>query len=97
MSATTPVTFLDPTAESGAPVQPYELFADTSGPIRVGLVANAFPDGSRFMHKLEDALASAMPKASFLHYQKPNVAPVTEAQIAVITEECDVVVAAWGH
>jgi len=92
-----PVTFLDPTAEGGLEVEPYELFADTSGPIVVGLVSNAFPDGTEFMHKLESELAAAMPRATFRHYQKPNVAPVTDEQVAAITEECDVVLAAWGH
>ena len=92
-----PVTFLEPTAERGIAVEPYELFADTSGPLTVGLVSNAFPDGTEFMHKLEAELANAMPQATFHHYQKPNVAPVTDEQVAVITEECDVVLAAWGH
>ena len=92
-----PVTFLDPTAESGLEIEPYELFADTNSPITVGLVSNAFPDGTEFMHKLESELAAVMPRASFRHYQKPNVAPVTDEQVAVITEECDVVLAAWGH
>ncbi|MYA01780.1 MAG: hypothetical protein F4038_09840 [Chloroflexi bacterium] len=92
-----PVTFLDPTAEGGLEIEPYELFADTSDPITVGLVSNAFPDGTEFMHKLESELAAAMPQATFRHYQKPNVAPVTDEQVAVITEECDVVLAAWGH
>ena len=92
-----PVTFLDPTAESGLEVEPYELFADTSAPITVGLLSNAFPDGTEFMHKLEAELADIMPQASFRHYQKPTVAAVTEDLIPVITEECDVVLAAWGH
>ena len=92
-----PVTFLEPTAERGIAVEPYELFADTSGPLTVGLVSNAFPDSTEFMYKLEVELANAMPQATFRHYQKPNVAPVTDEQVAVITEECDVVLAAWGH
>ena len=37
-----------------------------------------FPDGTLFMHKLEAKLATAMPQAAFRHYQKPNVAPVTD-------------------
>ncbi len=91
------VTFLDPTAEGGIPVEPYELFADTSGPIRIGLLANAFPDGVKFMDNLESELASALPQAALLRYQKPNVAPVTGELIDAITEECDAVLAAWGH
>ena len=92
-----PVTFLEPTAERGIDLEPYELFIDTSGPITVGLISNAFPDGTEFMHKLETELAALMPQASFRHYQKPNVAAVTGDLITVITEECDVVLAAWGH
>ena len=91
------VTFLEPAAEGGVPVVPYELFADTSGRITVGLISNAFPDGTLFMHKLETELAIAMPQATFRHYQKPNVAPVTRDLVDAITEECDVVLAAWGH
>ena len=92
-----PVTFLDPTAEAGKPAEPYELFIDTSGPIRLGLLANAFPDGVEFMDKLEAELATALPQATFRRYKKPNVAPVTEDLIEAITEECDAVLAAWGH
>ena len=92
-----PVTFLDPTAESGVPVEAYELFADTSGPIQIGLLANAFPDGVKFMDNLESELATALPQASFRRYQKPNVAPVASELAEAITEECDAVLAAWGH
>ena len=92
-----PVTFLDPTAEAGKPVEAYELFADTSRPLTIGLLANAFPDGVEFMDKLESELATALPQASFRRYKKPNVAPVTSDLIEAITEECDAVIAAWGH
>ncbi len=92
-----PVTFLEPTAERGIDLEPYELFIDTSGPITVGLISNAFPDGTEFMHKLESELAAIMPQATFRHYQKPNVAAVTDEQVDVISQECDAVLAAWGH
>ena len=92
-----PVTFLNPTAEAGKPVEPYELFIDTSAPIRLGLLANAFPDGVEFMDKLEAELATALPQATFHRYKKPNVAPVTGDLIDAIIEECDAVLAAWGH
>jgi hypothetical protein len=91
------VTFLDPAAEEGVDAEPYELFADTSQPLRLALIANSFPDGTRFMDKLEEVLAELLPTATLRRYQKPNVAPVTEEQIEAITEECDAVVSAWGH
>lgn len=49
------------------------------------------------MHKLESELAAVMPQATFRHYQKPNVAAVADELVDVIGEECDAVLAAWGH
>ena len=91
------VTFLEPTAERGVEIAPYELFADTSGPLRIGLLANAFPDGTRFMDKLEAVLSESLPLAAFQRYQKPDVGVVADDLAAQIIEECDVVLAAWGH
>ena len=92
-----PVTFLEPTAERGIEVEPYELYIDTSSPIRVGLLANAFPDGTRFMDKLEAVLSESLPLAAFQRYQKPDVGVVADDLAAQIIDECDVVLAAWGH
>jgi hypothetical protein len=91
------VLYLDPTAEAPIPAEAYELFANTDGPLTIGLVANSFPDGTRFMDKLELALNEARPNATIRRYQKPSVLPVTDEQLAAITSECDAAIAAWGH
>lgn len=91
------VTYLDPTAEAPIPAEAYELFANVEGPITIGLVANSFPDGTRFMDKLELALNEARPNVTIRRYQKPSVLPVTDEQLGAITSECDAAIAAWGH
>jgi hypothetical protein len=91
------VTYLDPTAEEGVPVEAYELFLDTGVPFTLGLVANTFPDSARFMDRLEEALRAAAPQATLERYQKPSLAPVEGDQLASIVARCDAVVAGWGH
>ena len=91
------VTYLDPTAEEGVPVEAYELFLDTGRAFSLGLVANTFPDGTRFMDRLEVAIAAIAPNALIKRYQKPGLLPVEGEQFASIRSECDAVVAAWGH
>ncbi len=91
------VTYLDPTAEEGIEVEPYELFVDTQKEITIGLVANSFPDGTEFMDKLETVLGDMLPKATLRRYQKPGVLPMSDEQLAEVTSECDASIAAWGH
>jgi hypothetical protein len=91
------VTYLNPTAEAGLAVHPYELFLDTSAPFTLGLVANTFPDGARFMDKLEVTLQQLAPHAVIRRYQKPGLLPVEGEQLTAIQRECDAVVAGWGH
>ncbi len=91
------VTYLDPTAEEGVPVEAYELFLDTGRPFTLGLVANTFPDSARFMDRLEAAVKEVAPNATIRRYQKPSLAPVEGEQLESIVTQCDGVVAAWGH
>lgn len=91
--------FLDPRAEPGMPVDPYELTIDlSSGPVDIGLLANGFPDSVHFLEEVEAALASALPQARFHHYNKGNASIVApETMLGAITSECQAVVAAYGH
>jgi len=51
------ITFLDPRAEPGAPVDSYDLSVDVeAAPVTVGLVANGFPDSEEFLDQVEKAL-----------------------------------------
>lgn len=93
------ITFLDPRAEPGAPVEPYELSIDaTSAPSVIGLVANGFPDSEVFLDQVEKALAVEVPTASFRRWNKHNASAVIgDEMLAEVVEACDAVVAAYGH
>lgn len=93
------VQFLDPRADAGAAVEPYELSLDlTDGPISIGLLANGFPDSERFLDKVEKELAHLVPGATFHRYNKGNASiTVPDDMLSSIVSECSAVVAAYGH
>lgn len=93
------ITFLDPRAEPGAPVEPYELSIDAeAAPLTIGLVANGFPDSEAFLDQVEKALAVAVPAASFRRWNKNNASSViSDAMLDEVIDDCQAVVAAYGH
>ncbi len=93
------ITFLDPRAEPGAAVEPYELSIDAeAAPTTIGLVANGFPDSEAFLDQIEKALAVAVPTATFRRWNKHNASSViSDAMLDEVIAECEAVVAAYGH
>ena len=93
------VEFVDPRAEPGAPVEPYELSVDLSArPATIGLVANGFPDSESFLDQVEKALAVALPDASFRRWNKGNAsAMISDSMLDEVADDCDAVVGAYGH
>ena len=96
------VTFLDPRAEPGLPVDPYTArLADSarSSGTTIGLLANGFPDSVAFLDHVEKALADAAPVGTtFKRYDKGNASITAPGQLVeVITKECHAVVTAYGH
>ena len=92
------ITYLEPTAEKAAPPEPYTLKLDTrKRPLTLALIANSFPDSTNFMDCVERALAGLLPGATLKRYQKPTVDPINDKMLARIRQECDGVLAAWGH
>ena len=93
------VEFLDPRAEPGMPVEPYELSIDvTNGPVTIGLLANGFPDSVNFLDRVEEALTAQVPGVSFQRYDKGDASSVvSDVMLDSIVSECKAVVAAYGH
>lgn len=93
------IEFLDPRAEPGAPIEPYELSIDASAaPAVIGLVANGFPDSEAFLDQVEKALAIEVPTASFRRWNKNNASSVIGGtMLEEVVDSCDAVVAAYGH
>ena len=93
------VEFIDPRAEPGAAVDPYELSVDlTAGSPTIGLVANGFPDSESFLDQVEKALAVALPDASFRRWNKGDAsAMISDAMLDEVVESCSAMVGAYGH
>jgi hypothetical protein len=93
------VHFLDPRAEPGRSVDPYELAVDvTAGPVDVAMLANGFPDSVAFLEELEAALAERLPEARFWRWDKGNASiPAPDSMLDEISARCTVVAAAYGH
>jgi hypothetical protein len=96
------LTFLDPTAEPGLPITPYELRADlAAGDVSIGLLANSFVDSEEFLRQIAGHLADLVPGVSFNEYDKtsPTRASemISEAVAAGVRNECTAVITAYGH
>lgn len=93
------VRFLDPRAEPGRSVDPYEQAVDvTSGPVDIAMLANGFPDSVAFLEELEASLAERLPQARFWRWDKGNASiPAPDDMLTEIAARCSVVAAAYGH
>ena len=92
------ITFVDPTAESSTPPQPYAPRLDLSKrPLRIALVSNTFPDVRNFTDCVEQALIPLVNGGTVKVWQKPSTEPVTEKMLGEITAGSDAMVAFLGH
>jgi len=93
------VSFHDPRAEPGAPLESYDLAVDVAQqPTTIGLVANGFPDSEAFLDQVEKALAVAVPDATFRRWNKYNASSViSDEMLSEVVESTQAVVAAYGH
>jgi hypothetical protein len=97
-SAGTLIEFHDPRAQPETEPDSYDLTVSLDKPMAIGLVANGFPDSVRFLDHVEKALAQAIPNATFHRYDKGDASSIVGDQmLADIKDECQAVVAAFGH
>jgi hypothetical protein len=63
-----------------------------------GLLANGFPDSAAFLAGVAGSVARRFPAAGFRTVEKARPQdPLTDEQLNVLTAECDLVIAAYGH
>jgi hypothetical protein len=95
-----PVTFMDPRPPVGAGATvaaPRSRTASADGAV-FGLLANGFPDSAVFLGEVAASTARRFPSAGFRSVEKARPHdPLTEQQVNVLTTECDLVIAAYGH
>jgi hypothetical protein len=62
------------------------------------MLANGFPDSGAFLHALAASIAVLHPGSRFRFLEKSRPPDtLNDDQLQVLTGECDVVVAAYGH
>lgn len=92
------IRYVDPRAEPSRAAEPYTLSLDiASKPVTLGLIANSFPDATRFMNHVETALRAAIPTLDIVRYAKPDTSPARADMRLEIERKCDAVVSAYGH
>lgn len=66
--------------------------------VRIGLLANGFPDSMAFLDEVALALTMVIPQAVFVRVEKASPpTPLTAEQVRVLTDDCGAVIAAYGH
>lgn len=92
------IEFHDPRANPSIAATPYTLHHPLQGGVKIGLLANGFPDSEAFLDELENCLAGALPNAHIKRYNKHGAStPASDALMDDIAEQCDVFLSAYGH
>lgn len=90
--------FVDPQPAPSAPADVYDLSVPLGTGASIGLYANGFPDSVVFLDKVEAALGAQLESPNFIRFDKGNASRLaTEDEVATVAEQCDAVVAAYGH
>ena len=93
-----PISFHDPRAELGVPAQPYELYLTGDERRVFGFVSNGYPDASRLAAELELALRRDVPIIEGRYFKKETTADVLQGSLLdEVVNECDAVIALYGH
>jgi hypothetical protein len=93
------LAILDPRAEAGVPIRPYDLAADvTRRGLRVGLLSNCFFDASKLLTSVGEALGGRLEGVKVTLYECPNASLIAPPEvIAKVAAENDVAITALGH
>ncbi len=94
------IEYHNPEASVGVDAQPYELSLPLRGEdsVRIGLLANGFPDSEQFLEQVGIAIREQVPGVEIFSWNKGNASiPATDAMLAEISKQCAGVVAAYGH
>ncbi len=89
--------FHDPRGEPSIEATPYDLSHPLGAGTKVALMANGFPDSVNFLEHISAALSELLDDVSFVSIDKGNASALASEEMLAAAEECDVVVAAYGH
>jgi hypothetical protein len=90
----------DPRAEVEVENFPYNLTISLKGSnnVKVGLLANGFPDSENFLAHIADVLQEQEPGVTLVRFNKGNASiPASEEILNQIGDQCQAVITAYGH
>lgn len=95
----TGLAILDPRAEAGVAITPYELAFDVTRPgLRVALLSNCFYDASKLLVAVGEALGGRLAGHKVKLYEHPNPSLLAPpALIEEVARDNDVAITALGH
>ena len=94
------IEYVDPEGRPSIKNTPYQLSASIKGAnaIKIGFLANGFPDSENFLALLADELSELEPGIEKEFYNKGNASIASSPELlSSITSDCQAVVAAYGH
>ena len=94
------IEYHNPEGEVGIEAIPYSLSTVIRGSnaINIGFLANGFPDSENFLDALHEAMRDLEPGIEVRSYNKGNASvPASEELLGAIRDDCNAVVAAYGH
>ena len=94
------IEYHNPEASVGVEQTPYLLSASITGSsaIKVGFLANGFPDSESFLGELASAMREIEPGIEVFSYNKGNASiPANDEMLAEINQQCSAAIAAYGH
>ena len=93
------IEYVNPEGQSSIENTPYRLSASIKGAnaIKIGFLANGFPDSDIFIAKVGEVIGERLPAAELRYWNKGNAGlPANDAILGEIAD-CDVAIAAYGH
>lgn len=94
------IKYHNPEGEVGVEATPYDLATVIRGAnkVSVGFLANGFPDSENFLDALNEAMKELEPGIEVYSYNKGNASiPANDEILGDIEDNCNAVVAAYGH
>ncbi len=94
------IEYHNPEASTSVEATPYELSLSVTwrAGLKLGLLANGFPDSESFLEELGLALKELEPGVELMSFNKGNASIAAgEELLAEVTQDCVGVIAAYGH
>lgn len=91
------VIYLDPAGQPARDAIEYDLRADLSGPVRIAVISNGFPDSDRFRDILGQHLNEHIAGSELVMFEKADPSSIYGDEELAKIGECQAVALVFGH